>query len=191
MAGEEWFPNDIPASKQGGYGMSVMIGLMLVALIFVVGTGVAAVGISTLGNSVYVIAGVLIVLAAMLVWAIRRPARTQTSGIPDRIRVFPDHVEGAFHQRRGAPAVVLRIDYKAVRSIWRGGHGGGKEHFWVPGGIEAQYHFADPETVTAMEMVHGPPVPAGYAKSFVLSEESFDRIYAAFQRAMPNGPAPD
>jgi hypothetical protein len=110
--------------------------------------------------------------------------------MPDRIAVYPDRVEGSVDQPHGRLPTIFTMHFRDVTSAFAGGNRGGKEKFWVPGGVVAEDHFDDPSNVGAMGMVHGPPVPPGCAKSFVLFEENVPRVREAFDRFAKPPPAP-
>jgi hypothetical protein len=79
--------------------------------------------------------------------------------MPDRIAVYPDRVEGSVDQPHGRPPTILTMHFRDVTSAFAGGNRGGKEKFWVPGGVVAEDHFDDPSNVGAMGMVQGPRSP--------------------------------
>lgn len=177
--------NDDPAFDGWGRGRNRMIALYMVALLsLLLLAGLA------LGSTVVTASGLLAAVAALaVVLAVsRRAGGQQRRTIPTRLTIFPDRVEATFPSASSppGPSTTLRLPFAAVESMWPASRSGGREHFWVPAGVRANYaRIRKFEPTSVRASLHGPPLPPGCVQEIVLATRNFGPLRDAYLRAVP------
>lgn len=180
-------PNDDPDFTRGSRGILRMFSLYgvafggLVVLFVVASSGRVPV------EALFLL-GVILVLVLATAILVPGSLRSQREATPVRLLLYADRVVGVYDSSGKDPATPTEgtIPFSAVSRIWPGSFGGGREKFWVPAGVRADYaRVATVDPASVRELVRGPPVPPGCVRTIALATRNFEPVRAAYLRRYP------
>lgn len=177
--------NEGPELEKIGTGRSRMFLAYLVALTGALIFVILAVGPTT--ASFGVAFGVFLVALVLYVYS-RRNSRIDRRFIPRTLEIYDDRLDGIFGNPgpKGITNERLSIPFGAIAGMWPAGNYGGRERFWKPAIVLADYSRIvkfDPSSVRSL--LRGPPAPFGCADRFILATRNFEPVKSVYLRSCP------